>query len=126
MAWSGYTSTTKVLVYCPYYQYNPALSTANHSLGLYIKLTTVSTSAFQFNLVTPFGIDNDTRYDSLVVYFNVVQLLADKNIILDVEYLSFGDQLTLKAAMGSTNLFTYTYVTGQGCDMNDNNTFFAL
>jgi hypothetical protein len=45
-AWSGYKSTTKVLIYCPYYQYNPALSTANNSLGIYTKLNTVSTSTF--------------------------------------------------------------------------------
>lgn len=69
-AWANYKSTTKVLIYSTYYKYNPGLSTANHSLGQYLTLNTVSTSSFIPNVVIPFGGDNFTRFDSMIIYIN--------------------------------------------------------
>jgi hypothetical protein len=39
--------------------------------------------------------------------------------------LSIGDQLTVKT-LNTTFFYTNTFIAGQGCDMEENNTFLVL
>jgi hypothetical protein len=88
-------------------------------------ITTVTTTSVTLSARIPFGLDNFTRIDSHIIYFNPTSLFTAKNIILNVEYFSTGDILTIKT-LTSTSMYTYTYITGSGCDMTDNNTYLVL
>jgi hypothetical protein len=70
MGFSGYTGSTKFIIFCPYIQFNPGLTTNDRSMGVYLKVNTVTTTSFIVSAKVPFGLDNFTRYDCRVIYFN--------------------------------------------------------
>jgi hypothetical protein len=94
-------------------------------LGQYIELSTVSISTFILHIVMPFGGDNSTLFGLKIIYFNPDELMIDKNIILNVDFFSIGDQSAIRT-ISNNPYYTNTYITGQGCDMTNNNTFIVL